>query len=95
MPDEAPDTDPESCALRAARHGKLRGALEKLRGALEKLRGEDRWVLERRYGLDDAKPDTLEELSRKLGVSREAVRKRQAAAFDRLFNTLDREAAGW
>ena len=87
MPDEAPDTDPESCALRAARRGKLRGALEK-------LRGEDRWVLERRYGLDDAKPDTLEELSRKLGVSREAVRKRQAAAFDRLFNTLDREAAG-
>ena len=84
--DGAPDADPEACVLRAARHGKLREALGK-------LRGEDRWVLERRYGLDDAKPDTLEELSRKLGVSREAARKRQATAFDRLSNTIDREAA--
>ena len=84
--DAGPETDPEACALRAARHATLREALGK-------LRNDDRVVLERRYGLDDAEPDTLEELGNKLGLTREAVRKRQAAAFDRLSNTLDCEAA--
>ena len=86
--DGAPETDPETSALMAAQHASAREALDK-------LRTDDRLLRKMRYGLDDAPPDTLEELGNRLGISREAVRKRRAAAFDRLSDTLDRGAAGW
>ncbi len=42
--------------------------------------GEARYVLMRRYGLDEQDPPTLAELAAELGVSRERVRQLQREA---------------
>ena len=54
-------------------------ALEKahLKRAIERLPEQERYVLIRRYGLDDRDPATLAELSRELGLSKERVRRLQ------------------
>ena len=53
-----------------------------LQAAVERLSERTRHVLVRRYGLDDRKRATLEELARELGVSRERVRQIQLEAED-------------
>ncbi len=50
---------------------------EHLRGAVERLPERAKYVLVRRYGLDDRSPATLAELSRKLGLSKDRVRELQ------------------
>jgi RNA polymerase primary sigma factor len=45
-----------------------------LEGAIERLPERARYVLVRRYGLDNRDPATLAELSRELGLSKERVR---------------------
>ena len=42
--------------------------------AIERLPDQARYVLVRRYGLDERDPATLAELSKELGLSRERVR---------------------
>ena len=59
--------------------GEVMQALEKahLRKAIERLPDRARYVLVRRYGLDDYNPATLIELSEKLGLSKQRVRELQ------------------
>jgi RNA polymerase primary sigma factor len=51
-----------------------------LQEAIEQLPERHRYVLVRRYGLDDRKPATLAELHEELKVSREKVRQLQRGA---------------
>ena len=51
---------------------------------LASLPGRERLVLELRYGLHDQKAETLEQVSQRLGVSRERVRQIQEQALRRL-----------
>ncbi|MDX6380087.1 MAG: polymerase primary sigma factor [Rubrobacteraceae bacterium] len=51
-----------------------------LRVAVERLPERTRYVLVRRYGLDDREKATLAELARELGISRERVRQVQREA---------------
>src|SRR5215211_5548682 len=53
---------------------------EHLKEAIERLPERNRYVLIRRYGLNDCAPATLAQLSDKLGVSRERVRQLQREA---------------
>jgi len=55
-----------------------------LQTAVEGLPPRTRHVLVRRYGLDDRKKATLEELARELGISRERVRQVQREAEETL-----------
>ena len=51
-----------------------------LRAAIGRLPQKARYVLVRRYGLDDGDPPTLTELAAELGISRERVRQLQCEA---------------
>jgi RNA polymerase primary sigma factor len=71
--------------------------MERLRGAIARLPCKARYVLVRRYGLDDRDPPTLADLAAELGVSRERVRQLQNEAEKLLkFGTrrVPRRAAG-
>ncbi len=48
--------------------------VERLKEAMQDLRPRDKMILEMYYGLDDGRPKTLEEIGKKLGISRERVR---------------------
>jgi RNA polymerase primary sigma factor len=57
---------------------------EYLKEAIERLPERVRYVLVRRYGLDDCEPATLAELADELDISRERVRQIQREAVQRL-----------
>jgi RNA polymerase primary sigma factor len=57
---------------------------EALERALEALPVRDRRVLELRYGLRGAEPHTLEQIGRKLGMTRERVRQIEVESLNRL-----------
>ena len=76
---EAPD--PEGGALRQAYHAQLRALVRA-------LRPRERWILEERYGFTGGHPQTLEELSRQLRVSRERVRQIEAQAIRKIRHAL-------
>jgi RNA polymerase primary sigma factor len=60
-------------------------AQEALRDALEELPEREREVLKRRYGLNGERdPESLEEIGRVLGVTRERVRQIESDALERL-----------
>jgi RNA polymerase primary sigma factor len=63
-----------------------------LRDAIERLPEKARYVLVRRYGLDDRDPPTLAELAAELKLSRERVRQLQDEA-ERLLKTRNRRAS--
>ena len=63
-----------------------------LRDAVERLPEKARYVLVRRYGLDDRDPPTLAELSAELNISRERVRQLQREA-EQLLRTGTRRAS--
>jgi RNA polymerase primary sigma factor len=62
--------------------GEVIGEMERasFREAIERLPERQRYVLIRRYGLDERKPATLAELSKELKLSRERVRQLQREA---------------
>jgi RNA polymerase primary sigma factor len=62
--------------------GEVMGEMERasLQVAIERLPGRHRYVLIRRYGLDESKPATLAEVGKELKVSRERVRQLQREA---------------
>ena len=59
---------------------------EHLKEAIERLTERARYVLVRRYGLDDRNPATLAELGDELEISRERVRQLQSKG-ERLLKT--------
>src|SRR5688500_6459975 len=66
---------------------------ETLHRALEKLPDRDRQVLSLRYGLDSAEdPKSLEEIGRRLGLTRERVRQIEAQALERVAVNREIEA---
>jgi len=62
-----------------------------LQAAIERLPERTRYVLIRRYGLDDRRKATLAELSRELGISRERVRQLQKG----VEKLLETDEHGW
>ena len=57
-----------------------REVADKLNQAVERLPHKSRYVLIRRYGLDDREPVTLAELAGELALSRERIRQLQSEA---------------
>jgi len=55
-----------------------------LAAALDALADRERQVLVLRYGLEDAEPKTLEEIGKRLGLTRERVRQIEVEALRRL-----------
>ena len=52
--------------------------------ALDALPRREREILRRRYGLDDSEPETLEQIGRRLGLTREGVRQIELETLKRL-----------
>lgn len=59
-------------------------------GWLAELSDRQRWVIERRFGLNDHEVITLEEISAQMGLTRERVRQIQLASLDHLRALLRR-----
>ncbi|MBI4354916.1 MAG: sigma-70 family RNA polymerase sigma factor [Candidatus Omnitrophica bacterium] len=78
----------------AAVQSLLRG---EMRQYLGRLPGREALVLRLRFGLDDIEPQSLRQIGRRLGVSRETVRQIERSALSRLRRTLKqsvRQTAG-
>lgn len=74
--------DPAALApAEAASHQLLR---EQVSGVLESLTFRERRVLQLRFGLDDGRPRTLEEVGREFGVTRERIRQIEAKALRKM-----------
>jgi RNA polymerase sigma factor (sigma-70 family) len=78
--------DPEDEALRGF-------SRQHVRGLIECLNPRERWVLAERYGLDGRSPQTLDEVSRALRISRERVRQIEVRAMQKLRHAL--RASHW
>jgi RNA polymerase primary sigma factor len=65
-----------------------------LKEALEALTERERQVVVLRYGLADAEPKTLEEIGRRLGLTRERVRQIELDSLKRLASLREMEAVG-
>ena len=65
-----------------------------LREALEALADRERQVVVLRYGLADAEPKTLEEIGRRLGLTRERVRQIELDSLKRLASLREMESVG-
>jgi RNA polymerase primary sigma factor len=66
-----------------------------LADALRALPDRHRAVVVLRYGLDDAEPKTLEEIGRRLGLTRERVRQIEVEALKRLASLHEMEAVAY
>ena len=65
-----------------------------LKEALEALTERERQVVILRYGLADAEPKTLEEIGRRLGLTRERVRQIELDSLKRLASLREMESVG-
>ncbi len=65
-----------------------------LKEALEALSERERQVVMLRYGLTDAEPKTLEEIGRRLGLTRERVRQIELDSLKRLASLRELESVG-
>jgi RNA polymerase primary sigma factor len=65
-----------------------------LKEALEALSERERQVVVLRYGLRDAEPKTLEEIGRRLGLTRERVRQIELDSLKRLASLRELESVG-
>lgn len=64
---------------------------EEVSELLESLNERERQVIRLRYGLEDGKPHTLEEIGNELDVTRERVRQIEARAMEKLRNKAEKE----
>jgi RNA polymerase primary sigma factor len=64
---------------------------DELSDVLEVLDGRERVIIFQRFGLDGARPRTLEEVGKKLGVTRERIRQVQNIALMKLRQALRRK----
>ena len=78
--DFVPDADAQD-AMQAAAAGMLR---EEIQSALETLGPRERRVLQLRFGLVDGQQRTLDEVGRRLGVTRERIRQIESKALRKL-----------
>jgi DNA-directed RNA polymerase sigma subunit (sigma70/sigma32) len=62
--------------------------LEEMAERMKELPERERFILERRYGLDGQPAESLEEVGARLGITRERVRQLQAAATERLHDLM-------
>ncbi len=81
------DLDAEDAVLAATRRLLKDDILE----VLDQLDGRERDVVRMRFGLDDAKPATLEEVGRRFGVTRERVRQIESRTMAKLRHPLRSE----
>ncbi|MCK5716617.1 MAG: RNA polymerase sigma factor RpoS [Thiomargarita sp.] len=65
--------------------------IEKLKGCLSKLTEKQRIIIEWRFGLGDCDESTLEEVGKKLGLTRERVRQIQITALKHLREIFEAE----
>ena len=65
-----------------------------LKAALEALTDRERQVVVLRYGLADSEPKTLEEIGRRLGLTRERVRQIELDSLKRLAGLREMESVG-
>ena len=63
-----------------------------LAGAMERLNPRQQRVLTERFGLKDGKPKTLEEIGRRLGLTRERVRQIELDSLRRLAGQHEMQA---
>ena len=87
LADLVADLDAEDAVLAATRRLLKDDILE----VLDQLDGRERDVVRMRYGLDDAKPATLEEVGRRFGVTRERVRQIESRTMAKLRHPLRSE----
>ena len=66
----------------------MRDELSELLEVLEVLDDRERTIIFKRYGLDDGKPKTLEEVEKKFRVTRERIRQLQNIALPKLHRAL-------
>ncbi|MFN0072873.1 MAG: RNA polymerase sigma factor RpoD [Chloroflexota bacterium] len=71
-------------ALAPAELASLQLLREQVEDALDSLSGRERRVLQLRFGLDDGRQRTLEEVGREFGVTRERIRQIEAKALRKL-----------
>jgi RNA polymerase primary sigma factor len=64
---------------------------EKLRQAVEELPAQEREVVKLRYGLNGGEPNTIEEVVRRLGLTRDRVRRIESQALQRLARMREME----
>ena len=64
---------------------------EVLGRVLDELPERDREVITARYGIGDQEPQTLDEIGRRLGLSRERVRQLERSALERLARARESE----
>lgn len=64
---------------------------ERLNSLLDIMTGREREVLDLRFGLVDARPHTLAEVAKKLGVSRERIRQIEEAALKKLRKFVEQQ----
>jgi RNA polymerase primary sigma factor len=81
------DLDAEDAVLAATRRLLKDDILE----VLDQLDGRERDVVRMRFGLDDARPATLEEVGRRFGVTRERVRQIESRTMAKLRHPLRSE----
>jgi RNA polymerase primary sigma factor len=65
-----------------------------LKEALRALTDRERQVVVLRYGLTDSEPKTLEEIGRRLGLTRERVRQIELDSLKRLASLREMESIG-
>ena len=83
--------DPDKTTARAERF-EIPHAFTSLAEALAILGERQRGVIVHRYGLNGFEPQTLDEIGRRLGVSRERVRQLEAEALKRLAGLPETES---
>ena len=64
---------------------------DELADILEVLDGRERLIIFQRFGLDGVRPRTLEEVGKKLGVTRERIRQVQNIALVKLRRALSKK----